>query len=153
MNEEQATRLLRVADALRDAAAANWYFNMSSWGEKLSRFFGTDRLCRLPDNEVEFVKENRCGTPACALGHYAVRKDLQDTFTLSKSGDLYQIGPNGGRGRCLSPNSKAVQEHFGIDSDESKLLFDADGCGLADTSLEAARFIEKFIRGKGFTIS
>jgi hypothetical protein len=59
--DRQNARLLNVAKALRDAAEAKKFFCM---------------------RDIAIVRDD-CGTPACALGHYAARRDLQATFELS----------------------------------------------------------------------
>lgn len=83
---------------------------------------------------------NPCGTPACALGHYAARTDLQDEYWI----DAY------GRFRCVSDDrgdddDDSDAKHFGITSDESSELFGTEGCGEAKTAIEAAEYIEQFV--------
>lgn len=85
---------------------------------------------------------SRCGTPACALGHYAARDDLQHVFRLRKSGWL---GLQGKRSGDIGIDSPAVQEHFGIDFDEADELFGYCGCDGARHPEEAARYIESFV--------
>ena len=73
----QEKRVLNVAKALRDAHAAKKKFDMGTF------VFGT-----VGDIESEYDYDaekytycnreaNFCGTPACALGHYAARTDMQ----------------------------------------------------------------------------
>ena len=81
-----------------------------------------------------------CGTPACALGHYAVRSDLQDEFALDKEGDL--IDRDGDPVAYADPS---VRMHFGITAEQAGDLFSACGCGFAETALEAAEYIERWI--------
>lgn len=83
-----------------------------------------------------------CGAPACVLGHYASRHDIQHTFHLDQSGSLCA----GGRKVCH--NDPEVRTHFGLTSDEAIRLFGIHGCGNAQNPAEAADYIEGFIKGK-----
>lgn len=86
-----------------------------------------------------------CGTPACALGHYAVRHDLQKVFGLRADGYLKKrrARTNGLGGGCTAP---LVREHFGITESQAYRLFAGNtGCGGATTAIAAAVFIEKFV--------
>lgn len=112
MNKE---RLLNVAKALRETNFSD-EFTMNRFGHS-------------------------CGTPACALGNYAVRRDLQSAFSLSKDGSLRRR-----RGRIdLGIDDDAVLEHFGITFQQSKELFAQTGCGNAESAGEAATYIERFV--------
>jgi hypothetical protein len=101
-----------------------------------------------------------CGTPACAIGHYFARTDLQSEFVLSSRGSIATtaepleplwIGMRGGH--------TAIRDHFGITEEQEDELFgdpidDDDeenvfvrenaGCGNAQTAIEAAEYIERF---------
>lgn len=79
-----------------------------------------------------------CGTPACALGHYAARRDLQDAFILLKHGELRATGD------AASP-FLAELEHFDISRAEEEKLFGVWGCNDAQTPLQAAEYIERFV--------
>jgi hypothetical protein len=108
-------RLLNVAKALREAVHPE-YFTMRKFGLA-------------------------CKTPACAFGHYAVRKDMQKVFSLSMGGYLKKY-----RGRLLKGcHDDLVLDHFGITQDQSIELFGAFGCGHAQTPVDAAEFIENFV--------
>jgi hypothetical protein len=80
-----------------------------------------------------------CGTPACAMGHYAARRDLQKTFRLDEDGNV--VTNNGS-------NLWACENHFGITPDEDEELFGLTGCGDAKTPKQAIRYIRKFIARK-----
>ena len=46
-----------------------------------------DVICEGVEQAVEQkLIPHGCGAPACSLGHFALRADLQDTFRLSESG-------------------------------------------------------------------
>lgn len=96
----------------------------------------------------------RCGSPGCALGHYASRGDLQQTFVLAESDgvdcpyedsietdDLGRIKVGAG----LTCNAQAICDHFEIDKKQAHELFAGSGCGMATTAKDAARFIEDFV--------
>lgn len=92
-----------------------------------------------------------CGTPMCALGHYASRTDLQS--------DFYLIDPKLRGSTVNSPlraavfgddepigyDSRVVLRHFGIDYDAAEDLFGVAGCDDAMTPLAAAIYIERFV--------
>lgn len=115
MNKVQKKRLLNVAKALRDDKDPQ-KFTMASFGA--------------------------CGTPACALGHYAARKDLQNVFRLTRTGWLGLVGK---RDNDLGIDAEEVHKHFGINYDQSEELFGMRGCGGAKTPLAAAEYIEQFV--------
>ena len=112
-------RLLNVAKSLREAAPKR---------KKDGKFSMEDYV-------------NRCGTPACALGHYAARTDLQKTFKIRNS--LYYNNEF-----YLSQPDDGGEEHFGIYADEHVELFGVDGCDNAKTPIQAARYIEGFVKRK-----
>lgn len=112
MNKE---RLLNVAKALRESPSPHM-FTMVHYG-------------------------HACGTPACALGHYAARTDLQDAFELTQSGFLVTTDAGDGRHRTLFK----TLEHFGINNDQENNLFGLRGCAEARTPIEAAEYIERFV--------
>jgi hypothetical protein len=114
-------RLLNVARALREAKTAECDFDMSF-----------------------YVHE--CGTPACALGHYAARRDLQDRFKIVV-GAAHSFLANASDGRSVMPGD--VAGHFAISIHDAGDLFDVDGCGGAKTPAVAAAFIEAFVARNG----
>lgn len=115
MNRE---RLLNVAKALRESAAPEC-FGMGSYA-------------------------TACGTPACALGHYASRPDLQRALGLTairgEEGFLCMRGTT----LQVSYDGNTVTSHFDIDEDTAELLFGPDGCAGAATAREAAQYIEVY---------
>lgn len=126
MNDLHARRLLNVARALRESPAPEM-FTMAKYGHP-------------------------CGTPACAFGHYCARGDLQDEFTLAGFNNSW---PHAGR-VPLMYNDDVVLAHFGITREEAHELFHDDvsdedglvGCGNAQTALEAADYIERFVAAR-----
>lgn len=115
MNKE---RLLNVVKALRESPVPEKF--------TMHRF-------------VYMTTANECGSPACALGHYAFRQDLQSAFTRDT------FGPQSGVG-CAS---ECVLEHFHITEQQACQLFDSCGCDSAKTPNEAADYIEKFVETDG----
>ena len=111
-------RLLNVARALRESKTPN-RFTMRTYAHAA------------------------CGTPACALGHYAARGDLQRTLSL-KNGELVH---RNGEHVCF--DSPEVRDHFGITLSQAWGLFAIIGCGNAQTPKQAARFIERFVKAGG----
>lgn len=103
-------------------------FTMAAWGFSLH----SDSAV-VPD----------CGTPACAMGHYAARTDVQRSFYLSGEGKVLNASTQS-KFRVDADAGTSMREHFGITDGESSDLFGSSGCGDAKRPKEAARFIEKF---------
>lgn len=88
-----------------------------------------------------------CGTPGCALGHYAYRTDLQDDFMLVPVDDgMFVHTAVAFRGQKVEYFSDCVRDHFGIDYVQVGELFAGYGCGEAQTPTEAAEYIENFVK-------
>lgn len=151
MNAIQQKRLLNVAKALRDAAAQpklKALFTMSQYGYSTH---GNGELYSGETGKLVKIEEAKtCGTPACALGHYAARRDLQREFVLDETGDVVDKDGN-------SFSSEQLERHFGISagnddpnevSDEAEDIFGGYGCDRAKTPIQAARYIEKFVAAK-----
>lgn len=136
-----AKRLLNVVRALREAEhPERFYMGQFLWDE-------TPDVDEAPELGIKekHLNENWCGTPACALGHYGARRDLQRAFVIERDnwGPLLQttIG---------DPDElfAGAARHFGISESEVLELFDFDGCGEAKTTKGAARYIERFVKRK-----
>lgn len=112
-----AKRLLNVAKALRESPA--------------------------PDQFTMGQYAHRCGTPACALGHYAARHDLQGQFVLHQGHDgIFCVGADDDD---VPYHDRRVLHHFGIDGEDAERLFGPTGCGSAKTPIKAAEYIERFV--------
>jgi hypothetical protein len=137
MNKE---RLLNVAKALRES-------------EK-------------PDEFDMGTYVHMCGTPACALGHYAARIDLQDQFRIKERGkNMFgtQMEPairDEKTGDWVEYDDETVMDHFEISDAEAEVLFGPpsstweDDDRLADNAknpTEAAAFIENFVNAREAT--
>lgn len=134
MNKIQAKRLLNVAKALRESAQPELFtMQMFVWGE--------------PGGADEF-----CGTPACALGHFAARRDLQKLLKIQVSDDdkkdEYACVRYVSCGSRTFFDDEILREYFGIDYNENNQLFSVDGCNKAKTPKAAADYIEKFVKTK-----
>lgn len=141
MNENN---LRNVAKALRESTRPD-LFNMKIyvWGEH-----------RMNDPLLKTrYKEDFCGTPACALGHYAARKDLQDFLTVKPlkawDGQDYPAVVYSDDVECdASYDDLDLRTHFEINYEEAEELFGAEGCVCAKTPEQAAAYIEYFIERK-----
>jgi len=90
-----------------------------------------------------YITSKECGTPACAFGQYAFRRDLQITFTLNKEGGVLSSWGD--------PVSfyEEVASHFGITGREIMNLFDTDGCNNAgEDRQQVIAYIKQFILDK-----
>lgn len=141
MNAIQKKRLLNVAKALRESKKPK-KFTMGHyvWGD----FISPD----LVGPEAEF-----CGTPACALGHYGSRRDLQKLMKIDTQtnaiGKVQHVLVFASRPDAVVDfASEAVREHFGIDGYEASDLFSSTGCNGAKTPKAAAKFIEQFVKDR-----
>jgi hypothetical protein len=143
MTPNQEKRLRNVVVALRDAAddkLLRELFTMKRYGWG-SENFDSD------DPERKYIDVHKCGTPACAIGHFAARRDLQSFLTLNaKSGDLEFIRNNPSGGACHT--AERTRKYFGLTESEAEDLFDDHGCGGAETPRMAALFIERFCNRK-----
>lgn len=125
MSEFRPDRLLKVAIALRESPNPD-RFTMRMWG-------------------------HGCNTPACAMGHYAARADLQDAFMLTDRGQLTLSGPAHAALRAQGLHAEMERDyldHFGISGDEWGELFGWSGCSDAKTANEAADYIVDFVKRK-----
>lgn len=82
-----------------------------------------------------FVHE--CGTPACALGHYAVLNP--------RRWHLVFRAPSRINSEICSPRNDAKDE-FDITGDEYWQLFSSYGCDGAATAKQAAAYIRNFVK-------
>lgn len=101
-----------------------------------------------PENfDMVVVVEESCGTPGCAFGHYAARADLQDAFRVEQRRELGGFAVIKAVDGMYCPyDHPVVAEHFGLSKMDLEELFCGAGCGDAQTPIEAAEYIEKFVR-------
>lgn len=116
---------------------------MNIYKQRLLNVVKALRESRRPDQFTMESFGGLCGTPYCALGHYAARADLQRSFKLSLLGNLRSR-----LGQRLVPDSELVRGHFGVLGYESIELFGQQGCGSAETVEQAIDYIEKFAARK-----
>lgn len=123
-------RLLNVARALRESPKPK-AFTMH---------------CYVGGDTWDFdTSHNWCGTPACALGHYAARTDLQRLMRILNGKAVYRESIYGS---SICYADECVLKHFGIYWSEAGCLFGSEGCGNAKTTKQAARYIERFVARK-----
>lgn len=122
MNKE---RLLNVAKALRESPAPDKF-------------------------DMDMELHEYCGTPACAWGHYAARKDLQDVWVVKRrpTSKYFEV-LFADSGHPADYCGESVIDHFGITWGDHTDLFDPGGCGGAETPIEAAEYIERFVARDG----
>jgi hypothetical protein len=95
-----------------------------------------------------------CGAPACALGHYASREDLQSEFKLRHNipGDDEWLNASNGvvdkHGVPVHYDSSVIQEHFEIGWDDAEELFSENGCHFARTANDAAAYIYHWVKSR-----
>jgi hypothetical protein len=105
------------------------------------RLLNVARALRESRNPEQFTMGryvNMCGTPGCALGHYAARHDLQDYFRLNQHW-LESSRPD------PMEIIYGAMDHFEITEKQSDELFSEVGCGNAKTPIQAAEYIEAFV--------
>lgn len=129
-------RLLNVVKALRESRRPK---SFCMWG------FSYSKNARNPMNRTK----HPCGTPMCALGHYAAREDLQDAFKIDpETGITYVVGVSRDDLMLAANIFEVAQKHFGISVRETDRLFSSAGCGGATSKTAAARFIRDFAEKK-----
>ncbi len=85
------------------------------------------------------IYRHPCGTPACALGHWAAANPKRWRF------DNYGLPFVA---RDFESGTYSAVDEFGISYDEADDLFGYAGCGEAQTAKEAARYIRTFVKRK-----
>lgn len=124
------------------------------------RLLNIAKACRESPSPEKFDMSqiHMCGTPACALGHYVARKDLQQTFELRHPYGIQVVGGTD----FVGIDSQEILDHFGITASQAAELFDEPqdyeydddgedgmpvgaGCGNARTAIQAAEYIERFV--------
>lgn len=90
---------------------------------------------------------HKCGTPACAIGHYAARRDLQEEIQLpsSRSDNGSLIIGVWGAAKLTGGWTRFVSDHFDIEPEQVDELFGFSGCGKARTAIQAAKYIERLV--------
>lgn len=99
------------------------------------------------DGEPKYDQSNYihpCGTPACAMGHYALATEAD--FRISPYGAGWWF-TNRSDGRILLIDDFAKSE-FCLEDHESWELFSGSGCGNAKTAKQAAAYIRRFVDRK-----
>lgn len=90
-----------------------------------------------------------CGTPGCAMGHYASRGDLQSTYLgigwMQRRDDRKWPEDRESDGKCELGMFLDFANHFDISYDECTELFGGYGCSKAKTKKGVADYIEDFI--------
>lgn len=100
-----------------------------------------------PDDFTMETYANDCGTPACVLGHYASRGDLQSEFRLTSPRINMMKMVRNHAGHALSYVSEEVLTHFGLTPDEADALFSEGGCGQAGDDRDAAlQYLRLFLK-------
>lgn len=122
--------LLACAQAVREAAKPE-NFSMALYG--WTRWFAVD--ADRGDMEI-----NECGTPACVIGHYASRQDLQNVLILRGNRLIWKQSDV-----AVSYADPAVLDYFGLDDLQADELFGSEGCGEAESPSDAADYIEDWV--------
>jgi hypothetical protein len=127
---EGLTRLMRCARILRAAHRRYLRFKPDLDGRRRRVAAG----CSVEGYDQRSF-EHSCGTPACALGHYAYHTPSRWLW------NKYGIQPLNSRGIL----AQAIDEFYLDNYHEKNELFGSSGCGGAKTALEAAKYIEEFV--------
>jgi hypothetical protein len=89
-----------------------------------------------------------CGTPACAIGNYAARTDLQDELKLIPNERGWQQLTSARNGMAVALDD--VSEMFDLSEVEADILFGPNGCGGANTTEQAVAFLEWYLTKPDF---
>ncbi len=138
-----ARRLLRLAKILDTADAEHRKRKEPAYSQE------TLGHAEHPESTIEM-----CGTPACALGHYAATMRGKRGWGWHKKYGMFWPGYTAlDRGIWVSTNQpgplEAAANEFGLSADDSRDLFETWGCNNARTAKQAARYIRAFVKRKG----
>lgn len=99
-----------------------------------------------------------CGTANCAFGHYVARRDLQQVFQfpLGDCADRIYEHTHGNTNNMILQGvwgatteigiwRRAIMDHFGLNFDQTELIFGPHGCNDAETAEQAAEYIERYV--------
>jgi hypothetical protein len=95
-----------------------------------------------------------CGSPACLLGNYGNRTDLQRTFVLTKmrgsdSNNRLFLRLRNKPGAYVLEYGSEICEHFGITMVEADDLFSTMGCNNAQADkTQAIKYVRAFVKRK-----
>lgn len=93
----------------------------------------------------DYADKSWCGTPACILGHYAAREDLQKLLRIKERPDnLFQL-VYVRSGEVAEFQDAAISRHFGISEEQAIRLFSSVGCNEAKTPAQAIEYIEELM--------
>lgn len=121
---------------------------MNIYRERMQNVVRALRESPDPSKFTMRVTFNDCGTPACALGHYANRVDLQSVYT-KKYGIVLRLNQGLVESCMIHANENiSVEDHFGVTVEETFELFGTRGCNNAQTPEEAIAYLEAFIERK-----
>lgn len=110
---------------------------------------GEQRLLQLADmversttyDQVAYT--HGCGTPACAMGHWATAHPEHWRFVAGIPVRISWKDVN----RLIIGSAEAIQEEFGLTGSEAMELFGNRGCGDAGTDAgKAAVYLRDFVR-------
>jgi hypothetical protein len=108
----------------------------------METYVHNDWQCTRSDLPMEW-----CGTPACLLGNFAARTDLQPLMCVVDD-SLAWVEPipddaltNGWLRYC----DERICKFFDITEDEAAALFSVDGCDKATTRDAALAYVEDFM--------
>lgn len=136
MNKVHKRRLLNVARALRESEIPKAFtMRMYTHERDFAGGCGCDQCVRECVERIAALPSGTtCRTPACALGHYYARPDLQRLGRIDDAGKIPYVY-----------DDPPVLRHFGLTYAEATELFAGHGCGDARTPMQAAQYIERFV--------
>lgn len=125
-------RLLDLADVLDAAHAINTRYHQRAWFHS----GGTNEQA-----------PNECGTPACALGHWAAANPERwvAAYNPGLATKWSPVLRHNFVSRQLPDVYLEAMEEFGITDHQAEELFNGSGCGSATTAKEAADYIRAFV--------
>jgi hypothetical protein len=82
-----------------------------------------------------------CGTPACALGHYAAMSGPTQRIRVTNDRPYHPF---------VGATWDIIGAEFQLTHDETDTIFESSGCACAQSSREAAAFIRRFVFARHF---
>lgn len=98
---------------------------------------------RMEPSYRQLYYSHPCGTPACALGHWAANNPRRWEMRGRYPGS--ELVPFLGKGHNAIYGNESAEIEFSLDSIDAYDLFGMSGCDSAKTAKQAAAYIRKFV--------
>lgn len=91
---------------------------------------------------AQAIVTHACGSPACAIGHWAASNKRRWGVSLFGTSVKLLKGP------YAHDMFSSIEHEFDLSELEAEEIFESYGCGGAKTAKQAAKYIRKFVARK-----